>query len=83
MQNGLNSINIFYAGSHKSLPIHYFLWGDFLNRISVYLYCTNYNEINIFHCDTQKHASFTGSHKKFLYYGLCFETADSVFLVVS
>ena len=29
IKNGVNSINILYAGSHKFFPIHYLLEGNF------------------------------------------------------
>ena len=54
MKNGLNSINILYTGSHKRFPINYGPRGrEFLKLIVAYLYCTKYNEINIFHLDVK------------------------------
>ena len=79
----INSVNIFYMGFHKSFPIHYRLWGEFLKHILSNLYSTIYNEVNICHTDVQKHLSYTGSHKRFLiYYELCLETAGNVFSTV-
>ena len=50
---------------------------EILKYILTYLYCTKYNEINIYHTDVKKNVSCTGSHKRFLiYYGLCLETAE-------
>ena len=59
IKNGINARSILYTGSHKSFPI---LCGKFLKRILSYLYCMNYNEINIHHSDIQKHVS----HEKWL-----------------
>ena len=67
--------------THKSF--HNIFWsignGKVLNLIITHLYCTKYNEINIFHSVVQKHALCTGSHKRFLiHHGICFETAGNV-----
>ena len=79
MKNGLNSINIFYIGSHKNFPIHYSQWEKNFKRILAYLH----NEMNAFHRKVQKQVSYSGSLKRFLiYYEVCFKTAGNVFLLV-
>ena len=55
----INTTSILNTGSHKSFPI---LCGNSLKCILLYLYCINYNEINIFHLGIQKHVS----HEKWL-----------------
>ena len=54
-ENDIKSTNILCIGSHKSFPI---LCGNSLKCILLYLYCINYNEINICHSDIQKHVSY-------------------------
>ena len=54
--------------------------GEFLKRNFTYLYCTKYNENNMYNLDAQNLASYKGSHKSFLiHYGICFEIAKNVF----
>ena len=56
---------------------------NFLKRILANLYCTKYDEINIFHSDVKNHVPYTGSHERFLiYYGIGLETARFVFSIV-
>ena len=59
IKNGIKTTSILYTDSHKSFPN---LCGKFLKGILSYLYCINYNKINIHHSDIQKHVS----HEKWL-----------------
>ena len=43
VKKGINRINILFKGSHKSFPIQYGLWGEFLKRILTYLFWIKYN----------------------------------------
>ena len=71
MKNGIKTTNILYTESHKSFPIPY---GKFLKRVLSYLYCINYNEINICHSESMFplkndfnsiNILYTGSNKSF------------------
>ena len=55
----INTTSILHTGSHKSFPI---LCGNSLKCILLYLYCINYNEINICDWGIQNHVS----HEKWL-----------------
>ena len=55
VKNGIKTTSILYTELHKSFPI---LCGKFLKRILSYLYCINCNEINIYHLDIHKQASY-------------------------
>ena len=54
IKNGINTSSLLHTESHKSFPV---LCGKFLKSILLYLYCINYNEINMYHSDIQKHVS--------------------------
>ena len=63
----ISTTSILYTGSHKSFPI---LRGNSLKHILLYLYCVNYNEINVCHLCIQKHVShekWLRSYKYYLY----------------
>ena len=63
IRNGISTTSLLYTESHKSFPV---LCRKFLKSILLFLYCINYNEINIGHSDIQNHVSHTRSHKKCL-----------------
>ena len=50
----INTRSIFFTGSLKIFRSY---GRKFLKSILTYLYCANYNEINMHHSDTQKHVS--------------------------
>ena len=54
IKKGINTTSILYTESHKSFPI---LCWKFLKHILSYLYCINYNEVNMHHSAIQKHVS--------------------------
>ena len=60
----INTTSILYTGSHKSFPI---LCGNSLKCILLYLYCINYNEINVCHLGMQKHVSHEKWFKSYKY----------------
>ena len=71
-----------YTGSYKFFSRHYGVKGrgGILNCIVTNLPPIKLNEINTFHSDKQNHASYTGSHKKFMiYYRLSLEKAGNLF----
>ena len=49
--------HIFFSDILRSME------GKRLKRILMFLYCANYNEINICHSDIQKHGSFKNGIK--------------------
>ena len=55
----INTTRILNTGSHKSFPIPF---KNYLKYILLFLYCINYNEINIYLSDIQNHVS----HEKWL-----------------
>ena len=56
IENGIYWIKVCQQ-SNKCFPIYYSVWGKFLKSILTYLYCCEYNEINKYHSDVQKHVS--------------------------
>ena len=73
----ISTTSILYTGSLKSFPN---LCGNSLKYILLYLYCINYNEINIYHSGVQKHVSHTGSHRRLvIYYGLQLKAPGNVY----
>ena len=65
IKNYINATNNLYTSSYKSFLT---LWGKCLKRILIYLYCINYNEINICISDIQKHASYKKWYKYYKYF---------------
>ena len=67
IKNGINTRSLLYTESHKSFPI---LCRKFLKSILLCLYCINYNKINIYHSDIQRHVfheKWLKQYKYFLY----------------
>ena len=81
----ISSINILYADSltHTQKVYIRAYGGKFLKSILTYLYCNNYNEINIDHSNIQKDLSYIGPHEQFLlHFKICLETARKVFSIM-
>ena len=90
IKNGINTTSFLYTESHKIFPV---LCGKFLKSILLYLYFINYNEINMYHSDIQKHVSYknskktsritcTGLHKSFpILRGEIFKAYFSIFIL--
>ena len=55
IRNGISTTSLLYTESHKSFPV---LCKKFLKSISLFLYCVNYDEINICYLDIQKYVSY-------------------------
>ena len=64
--------NVIHRTNGSPTEIHKFsdtlrcMRGKCSKRILTYLYCIKYNETNMRQSNVQKHAPYTGSHKRFM-----------------